>query len=63
MKNRKTRPSGFAPLLKVNASISLIHIFMVIVVALIVVVVGGHGHKGNFKETFCHKKWNNNVKR
>jgi len=22
-----------------------------------------HGHKGNFKETFCHQKWNNSVKR
>jgi len=23
----------------------------------------GHGHKGNFKDTFYHQKWNNNVKR
>jgi len=22
-----------------------------------------HGHKGNFKETFCHQKWNNSVKK
>ena len=23
----------------------------------------GNGHKGNFKDTFYHQKWNNNVKK
>jgi len=23
----------------------------------------GHGYKGNFKDTFCHQKWHNNVKK
>jgi len=23
----------------------------------------GHGYKGNFKDTFYHQKWNNNVKK
>jgi len=38
MKNHDTRTSGYAPFLVVNAAIFLIHIFMVIVVALVVVV-------------------------
>jgi len=39
MKNHETRLIGYAPFLEVNATISLIHIFMVIVVTLVVVVV------------------------
>ena len=23
----------------------------------------GRGYKGNFKDTFCHEKWHNNVKK
>jgi len=23
----------------------------------------GHGYKENFKDTFCHQKWHNNVKK
>jgi len=67
MKNHETCQNGYASFSKVNATIFLIHIFMVIVVALVVVVVMlrghscRHGYKENFKETY-HQKWNNNVK-
>jgi len=39
MKNHEVHPIGFASFPKVNATIFLIYIFMVIVVALVVVVV------------------------
>ena len=55
-KNHETRPIGFAPFLEVNP-------------ATIDICFHGrdndfeHDHKGNFKDTFYHQKWNNNVKK
>ena len=28
-----------------------------------IVIFYGHGYKENFKDTFCHQKWHNNVKK
>ena len=40
MKIYDTHPNGYAPFPEVNAKLSMIHIFMVIVVALVLVVLG-----------------------
>jgi len=56
MKNHEIRPTGFAPFLEVNATIFDLYFHDCYIDYV-------HGHKCNFKDTFCHQKWHNNVKK
>jgi len=49
---------GSAPFPEVNAATFYFYIFMIDHD-----LDFGHGYKENFKDTFCHHKWHNNVKK
>jgi len=56
IENHETCPIGYAPFPEVNATTFDLYFY------------GrdsnyGHGYKRNFKNTFYHQKWNNNVKK
>jgi len=54
IENHETCPISSAPFPEVNEATFDLYIFMI-------VIFYGHGYKGNFKDTFCHQKWHNNV--
>jgi len=57
IENHETGPIGFASFPKVNATFDLYFHDRDRDIDY------GHGYKGNFKDTFCHQKWHNNVKK
>jgi len=54
IENHETCPIGFAPFLEVNASTFDLYFHGCD-------INYGLGYKENFKDTFYHQKWNNNV--
>jgi len=56
IENHETCPIGYAPFPKVNATIFDLYFHDRD-------IDYGHGYKRNFKYTFCHQKWHNNVKK
>jgi len=54
IKNHETCPIGSASFPEVNAATFDLYDHD---------IDYGHGYKGNFKNTFCHQKWHNNVKK
>jgi len=58
IENHETCPMGSAPFTEVNAAT-----FDLSFHDCDRDIDYGHGFKGNFKDTFCHQKWHNNVKK
>jgi len=56
LENYKTCPIGFALFPYVNATIFDLYFHDRD-------IDFGHGYKGNFKDTFFHQKWHNNVRK
>jgi len=58
IETHETCPIGSAPFLEVNATTFDLYFH-----DRDRDIDYGHGYKGNFKDSFCHQKWHNNVKR
>jgi len=58
IKNHETCPIGSTPFLEVNATTLDLYFH-----DRDHDIDYGHGYKGNFKNTFCHQEWHNNVKK